>query len=223
LDRRIATTFPGDRHAFAAKFPEVDVRYDVRFVVDGKYITSVGGAPSYEPAFYLMEALYSAEHARRSGQGLVVDWDLASVPHLIVDSRAARSALQELLWLQGKWTRQSKGGEIIEEWSWRGAALQGEASMVVNSKKQITEHMRIERLGDDIYYTAKPRENALPVMFQLTSRQDGRFVFENARHDFPQRIFYWQEVNGGLAARIEGEAGGQTRSIDFRFVRAPGP
>ena len=40
------------------------MQYDANFVVDGKYITSVGGALSYEPALYLVEHLYGAEHAR---------------------------------------------------------------------------------------------------------------------------------------------------------------
>ena len=85
LDGRIATTFPGDRDRFAEMFREIDVRYDVRFVVDGKYITSVGGAPSYEPAFYLVQLLYSPAHAARTSEGLVFDWDLSRVPHLIVE------------------------------------------------------------------------------------------------------------------------------------------
>ncbi|MEM6645475.1 MAG: DJ-1/PfpI family protein [Bacteroidota bacterium] len=85
LDGRVATTFPADRDAFADRFPEVDVRYDQRMVVDGKYITSVGGAMSYEPAFYLVEHLYGKAHADRTAQGLVWPWDLAAVPHLIVN------------------------------------------------------------------------------------------------------------------------------------------
>ena len=84
LDGLIATTFPGDREAFAAKYPEIDVRFDVRFVVDGKYITSTGGAPSFEPAFWLMEKLYGSEHVARTGQGLVYEWDPGKVPHLVV-------------------------------------------------------------------------------------------------------------------------------------------
>ncbi|GAB5522075.1 MAG: hypothetical protein RhofKO_43260 [Rhodothermales bacterium] len=85
LDGRIATTFPGDRDAFAERFPEVDVRYDERMVVDGKYITSVGGAMSYEPAFYLVEHIYGKAHADATAEGLVWPWDLTAVPHLIVD------------------------------------------------------------------------------------------------------------------------------------------
>ena len=89
LDGRVATTFPGDRQRLAEMFPQVDVRSDVNLVVDGKFITSVGGGLSYEPAFYLVERIYSKEHAERTAQGLVWPWDLSKVPHLIVDSRKA--------------------------------------------------------------------------------------------------------------------------------------
>ena len=85
LDGRVATTFPGDRDAFADRFPEVNVRDDVRLVVDGKYITSVGGAMSYEPAFWLVEHLWDAERVAGNAEGLVWDWDAAAVPLLVVD------------------------------------------------------------------------------------------------------------------------------------------
>ncbi len=85
LDGRKATTFPGDQERFAEMFPGIDVQYDQHFVVDGKYITSVGGAMSYEPAFYLVQTLYSKIHADQIAEGLVWDWDLEQVPHLIVE------------------------------------------------------------------------------------------------------------------------------------------
>ncbi len=83
LDGRTATTFPGDREEFAKRFPQIKVRFEASFVVDGKYITSVGGAASYEPALYLVEKLYSREHAVRTAQGLVIEWDLRKVAHLV--------------------------------------------------------------------------------------------------------------------------------------------
>jgi transcriptional regulator GlxA family with amidase domain len=83
LDGRSATTFPSDRDRLAEMYGGVDVRHDVRLVVDGKFITSVGGAMSYEPAFYLVELLYGREHAELTARGLVWDWDLESVPRLI--------------------------------------------------------------------------------------------------------------------------------------------
>ncbi len=84
LDGKIATTFPSDRDKLKEMFPKVDVRHDVNLVVDGKFITSVGGALSYEPALYLVEKLYSYESAKRTAQGLVLDWNLDNIPHLIV-------------------------------------------------------------------------------------------------------------------------------------------
>jgi transcriptional regulator GlxA family with amidase domain len=84
IDGRTATTFPGDRDRLAERFPEVEVRYDVNLVADGKFITSVGGGLSYEPAFYLVERLYGKEHATRTAEGLVWDWNLEELPHLVV-------------------------------------------------------------------------------------------------------------------------------------------
>jgi transcriptional regulator GlxA family with amidase domain len=82
LNDRSATTFPSDRAALAERFNKIDVRDDVRLVVDGKFITSVGGGMSYEPAFYLVERLYGKDHARKTARGLVWPWSLESVPCL---------------------------------------------------------------------------------------------------------------------------------------------
>jgi transcriptional regulator GlxA family with amidase domain len=73
LAGRAATTFPADRDRLAEMFPDTEVRYDANFVVDGTYITSVGGALSYEPALYLVEQLYGLDSAQRTAQGLVLD------------------------------------------------------------------------------------------------------------------------------------------------------
>lgn len=83
LDYRQATTFPSDRGKLAEMFNKIEVRDDVRLVVDGKFITSVGGGMSYEPAFYLVERLYGREHAERTARGLVWPWSLSSVPHAV--------------------------------------------------------------------------------------------------------------------------------------------
>ena len=87
LDGRQATTFPSDREKLAEMFPAVSVRHDVNFMVDGKFITSVGGALSYEPALYLVELLYGRDNAKRVGQGLVLEWEADQIPHDVCDSK----------------------------------------------------------------------------------------------------------------------------------------
>jgi len=85
LNGKVSTTFPSDIDQMRETFPGLDIRKDVLFVHDGKYITSAGGAKSFEAALYLAEHLYGPEIARSLAGGLVIDWKLEEVPHLIVE------------------------------------------------------------------------------------------------------------------------------------------
>ena len=85
LNGKVSTTFPTDIDTMRERFPELDIRKDLLFVHDGKYITSAGGAKSFEAALYLAEHLYGAEIARSLARGLVIDWKLEEVPHLVID------------------------------------------------------------------------------------------------------------------------------------------
>ncbi len=84
LDGRVSTTFPSDIDTMRKMFPMLDIRKDVLFVHDGKYITSAGGAKSFEASLYLAEHLYGKKIAQSLAGGLVIDWDLEKVPHLII-------------------------------------------------------------------------------------------------------------------------------------------
>lgn len=85
LEGVVCTTFPSDRQAMRDMFPGLDVRDEVLFVHDGKYITSAGGAKSFEAALYLCEYLYGKKVADQLAEGLVIDWDLPSLPYLVVN------------------------------------------------------------------------------------------------------------------------------------------
>ena len=84
LDSVASTTFPSDIENYKKMFPNLDVKDNVLFVHDGKYITSAGGAKSFEAALYLCEVLYGKKIAESIAKGLVIDWDLEQVPHLTV-------------------------------------------------------------------------------------------------------------------------------------------
>lgn len=85
LDGKVSTTFPSDIDKMKTMFPHLDIRKDVLFVHDGKYITSAGGAKSFEAALYLCEYLYGPEIARSLAGGLVIDWKLEEVPRVILN------------------------------------------------------------------------------------------------------------------------------------------
>lgn len=85
LNGKVSTTFPSDIDKMRTVFPDLDIKKEVLFVHDGKYITSAGGAKSFEAALYLCEYLYGKEIAKSLAGGLVIDWDVDKVPHIILN------------------------------------------------------------------------------------------------------------------------------------------
>ncbi len=51
--------------------------------------------------------------------------------------------------------------------------------------------------------------------------EDGKVVFENPEHDFPQRIIYERGDEGSLGARIEGIQNGKASSSKWTWQRIP--
>jgi len=79
LNGKKATTFPSDVAAFRKLFPAVDTLEGYSFVHDGKFLTSQGGAKSYDVAMYLVDLIYGKKAAAGVGKGLVIPWENSSV------------------------------------------------------------------------------------------------------------------------------------------------
>ncbi|MEQ9168176.1 MAG: DJ-1/PfpI family protein, partial [Fulvivirga sp.] len=79
VDKKESTTFPSDIKRYKETFPNLKVHEGVSFVHDGKLITSVGGAKSYDPALYLSEILYGKKAAEGIAKGLVIDWNVEEI------------------------------------------------------------------------------------------------------------------------------------------------
>ncbi|NNF21088.1 MAG: glutamine amidotransferase [Saprospiraceae bacterium] len=86
LEGYSSTTFPSDIEKYKDMFPSLDVIEDVMFVHDDKFITSAGGARSFDGALYLCEYLYGKEIADQLAGGLVIDWDLDEVKHIVIEN-----------------------------------------------------------------------------------------------------------------------------------------
>jgi hypothetical protein len=122
--------------------------------------------------------------------------------------------------MSGTWVHKAEDRETISE-SWLGPAngLMIAANLTTwpNGRKSF-EFLRIAETADGFSYYASPDGNA-PVEFKMKATGDRRVVFENAAHDFPQRILYWRDGEE-LVARIEGTLKGKERSEQWRFRRA---
>ncbi len=87
LNDVVSTTFPSDIDKYRKMFPNLKVADSVLFVHDDKYITSAGGAKSFEAALYLCEYLYGKEIANSLAGGLVIDWNVEEIPHLVIKEK----------------------------------------------------------------------------------------------------------------------------------------
>ena len=83
LNGKTSTTFPSDVGEYRKMFPKLDIVENVSFVRDGKMLTSVGGAKSYDPAIYLVDVIYGLEAAKKTAEGLVINYDLSKIKTII--------------------------------------------------------------------------------------------------------------------------------------------
>ncbi|MEQ8325064.1 MAG: DJ-1/PfpI family protein [Vicingaceae bacterium] len=79
LNDHVSTTFPNDISVYRNMFPNLEVKDSVLFVHDGKYITSAGGAKSFEASLYLCQLLYGKKVADEIAEGMVIDWNLSEL------------------------------------------------------------------------------------------------------------------------------------------------
>jgi hypothetical protein len=138
----------------------------------------------------------------------------------VTASPAADSPIARMGWMEGRWTGVSGGVQMEEHWtSAAGDGLVGMHKDVKAGKMVSFEFFRIEAHADGIYYMTSPGGRpATP--FKLVEQSDRRLVFENAAHDFPQRILYWSRRTDELRARIEGTLDGKPDSMEWRWIRA---
>lgn len=140
-------------------------------------------------------------------------------PQDIPKATPAKATIADLAWLAGAWigTRGTAGTTSIEErWSPPlGGAMLGVSRTVVRGRMTAFEYLRIVERDGGLVYVAQPGGSA-PTEFVLTEFDKARAVFENPRHDFPQRIVYELAQDGSLSASIGFLKGGRPQRFEWR-------
>jgi hypothetical protein len=131
-------------------------------------------------------------------------------------------SMDKLNWVLDKWVGEGNGGTMYESWVKTDDNLfKGDAYTIRNGDTVFTESLKIEKVGDDIFYVATVAHNPGPVSFKLVGLSDNEAVFENPEHDFPNRIIYTLRDDGSLYARIEGKNKKGVEKIgEFFFKKA---
>ena len=128
------------------------------------------------------------------------------------------SAIENAGWLIGKWQQTSSEGILTETWEkLNDSTYAGKSFFVIGKDTVSSETIRIEQHGKTLLYipTVKNQNNEQPISFVLTSSTTQQMVFENQKHDFPQKISYSQTNKTSLTAEISGLVNGKKKSQSF--------
>ncbi|CAN5886820.1 DUF6265 family protein [soil metagenome] len=136
--------------------------------------------------------------------------------------QATVTDLTGLSWMAGNWAGVQDGVETEELWQAPKAnTMLGLHRDVAGGRAVSFEFLRIEAKPDGVSYWASPGGGAA-TQFRLIELRGKRVVFENAKHDFPQRIVYWLSDDSALHAKIEGTRNGKPASEEWTWRKASG-
>jgi hypothetical protein len=130
--------------------------------------------------------------------------------------------IHRLEWLVGNWEFEIDEGLFAEKWvKLNDSVFSGIGYMLIGEDTATKEILTIELINDELYYVALVSEqnNHKEVAFKLVSDSDNSFVFENKKHDFPQRIIYKYIDNNSFTAVIEGEIEGEENTTELFMSR----
>ena len=127
--------------------------------------------------------------------------------------------LEKASFLIGNWQKTDSTGTLEEIWKTENDSTYLASSYFVQNKKDTLHSEQIELIENNknlIYKaTIKGENNNQPVAFQLTDADDSLLVFENPKHDYPQKITYTLQKNNTLKATISGIQFGKSKTDNY--------
>lgn len=141
---------------------------------------------------------------------------MANALALALAAASPAASVADMGWLAGDWASEADGRWTEEIWTPpRGGIMIGHSRSGNGDSLREFEFIRIVR-GDDgaLAYIAMPQGGA-PVAFRLVRHDGASATFENAAHDYPQRIHYARSGDT-LTATISAIDGAKPRSWTYR-------
>lgn len=122
-------------------------------------------------------------------------------------------------WLLGNWEKKDSLGALTESWQTLDDSTFVGQSFFVTPKKDTVHKETIELMQNEdfLIYTAtvKGENNGEPTRFQLTENADSLLVFENPKHDYPQKIRYELNIDKSIFVTISGTQRGKVSSESY--------
>jgi hypothetical protein len=127
--------------------------------------------------------------------------------------------LQKASWLVGEWEKTDSLGTLKEIWQASNDSTYNGQSYYIQNEKDTLHKEQIELVQDQehLIYSAtiQGENNDTSVPFQMMKDEDSVLVFENPKHDYPQKITYRLMKNKELSVTISGKEKGKTASETY--------
>lgn len=130
--------------------------------------------------------------------------------------------IKEASWLLGNWENKSADGKLSENWKKVNDSTFEAQSYYIKEKDTLHfESIILQQKEEELTYiaTVQGQNNDKPVAFKLTTATDKQVVFENLKHDYPQKISYTQIAPDSLVAKISGIQQGKPSSESFSMKK----
>jgi hypothetical protein len=140
-----------------------------------------------------------------------------------VVNEAVSTPIQILSRMAGCWRQETSTSATIDE-MWMapaGGVMLGTSRTVARSRAVEYEFMRIRADNSGVTFFAQLPDQP-ETAFRMVTIDAQTVVFENLKHDFPQRVIY-RIARDTLTGRIEGTQNGKERSVDYPMRRVGCP
>src|SRR6218665_2604301 len=126
--------------------------------------------------------------------------------------------IDKVKWIAGEWENKSKEGILTESWERMNDTVFNAECYFVNGKDTLhNEKISLKQADNAIIYspTVKGENGNRPVHFKMTSVNANELVFENPKHDYPQKIVYTKITDDSLVTKISGIIKGKPYSESY--------
>lgn len=131
--------------------------------------------------------------------------------------------LENAKWFLGNWENVTKESVSREIWTQKNdSTLFAESFTTVEKDTVFYEKVDLIERNDSLLYIVSVRDQnkEKPVTFYSTKSTKNQLVFENPKHDFPNKIEYNKVGSDSIFAKIYGTDKGKEVTVDFPMKRS---
>ena len=120
----------------------------------------------------------------------------------------------------GTWKMKTANGYSCEKWTKVSKnELSSLAFDIKGKDTTVLERVKLINKAGIISYNVTGAKSGDKTSFKLTSAKNNQFIFEDPKHDFPQRVIYHFIKPDSLHALVDGKYKGKYEKADYFYKR----